>query len=58
MSEGERLPAGWSRYRTKRFRPTPEQEAQVRRWIEQQDAVLKERLRKLYGPKTSIQNDA
>jgi hypothetical protein len=46
----EPLPRGWS-YKTKRFKPTPEQEAKVRRWIEQQDAVLKERLRKLYGPK-------
>jgi len=50
--EEEPLPEGWTSYKTKRFKPTPEQEATVRRWIEQQDAVLKERLRKLYGPKT------
>lgn len=45
------LPPGWTSYKTKPFKPTPEQEAQVRRWMEQEDEVLKERLRKLYGTK-------
>ena len=47
----EELPFGWTSYRGKRFVPTPEQVEQVRRWVEQQDVVLKERLRKLYGTK-------
>ena len=51
----ERELRGWD-YRTKRFKPTPEQEAQVRRWIAAQDAVLKERLRKLYGLRTDGPN--
>ena len=45
------LPPGWTSYKTKRFKPTPEQRAQVRRWIEEEEAVLKERLRKLYEAK-------
>jgi hypothetical protein len=47
----EELPPGWTSYRGKRFVPTPEQVAQVRRWVEQQDEVLKARLRKLDAPK-------
>jgi hypothetical protein len=34
----------WS-YKSTRFKPTPEQVAMVRRWVAEQDAVLKERLR-------------
>ena len=49
MSDREEpLPRGDS-YRSRPWRRTPEHEAQVRRWIEQQDAVLKERLRRLRG---------
>jgi hypothetical protein len=43
-------PHDWS-YKGTRFKPTPEQVAMVRRWVTEQDAVLKERLRKLYPPK-------
>jgi hypothetical protein len=32
-------------YKTTRFKPTPEQVAMVRRWVAEQDPVLKERLR-------------
>lgn len=52
MSDREEpLPSGWTTYKTTRFKPTPEQEAQVRRWVAAQDAVLKERLRKLHPPR-------
>jgi hypothetical protein len=40
----------WS-YKGTAFKPTPEQVAMVRRWVAEQDAVLKERLRKEYPPK-------
>ena len=33
-------------YKITRFKPTPEQVAMVRRWVAEQDAVLKEPLRK------------
>jgi hypothetical protein len=39
------LPPGWTSYKPTRFKPTPEQVAMVRRWVAEQDAVLKERLR-------------
>ena len=46
MSEHEEpLPRGWTSYKSPAFKPTPEQVAIVR-WIAEQDAVLKERLRK------------
>jgi hypothetical protein len=52
MSEQhEPLPRGWTSYKSTRFKPTPEDVAIVRRWVAEQDAVLKERLRKLYPPK-------
>jgi len=50
MSQREEPEPDWS-YKTTRFKPTPEQVAMVRRWVSEQDAVLKERLRKLYLPK-------
>jgi hypothetical protein len=34
-------------YKGTPFKPTPEQVAMVRRWVAEQDAVLKERPRKL-----------
>jgi len=55
MSEYEEgpLPPGWTSYKAKAFRPTPDQVAMVRRWVAEQDAVLKERLRKEYPPEES-----
>jgi hypothetical protein len=38
------LPPGWTSYKGTPFKPTPEQVAMVRRWVAEQDAVLKERL--------------
>ena len=42
----DKLPPGWTSYRTKVCQPTPEEEAMLRRWREESDrrarAVMKE----------------
>ena len=50
MSRQEEPEPDWS-YKATRFKPAPEQVAMVRRWLADQDDVLKNRLRKLYPPK-------
>jgi hypothetical protein len=43
------LPPGWRRMRLKLREPTPEEAEYLRRYREKRDAVLKQRLRDLYG---------
>jgi hypothetical protein len=43
VSESDKSLEDWS-YKGTAFKPTPEEVAMVRRWVAEQDAVLKERL--------------
>jgi hypothetical protein len=44
-----RLPPGWTSYRSKVYKPTPEEEEKLRRWREEADRRARARISELYG---------
>jgi hypothetical protein len=44
-----KLPPGWTSYRSKVYKPTPEDEETLRRWAEEADRRARQRLKELYG---------
>ncbi len=45
----DKLPPGWTSYRTKIYQPTPEEEEKLRRWREEADRRARARMKELYG---------